>query len=137
MAGRKVVILPDNDDDGKKYAQNVTSAVLNLKKPARVKIVELPDLPTKGDCVDWLQGRNGQSREDTVRQLKAFVRAAPEETQLPKAALTEVGAMKNLDDYYDNMAATPRCLSTDTAQSCATFMLHRIVVHLGRQQVAA
>ena len=102
MAGRKVVILPDNDDDGKKYAQNVTSAVLNLKKPARVKIVELPDLPTKGDCVDWLQGRNGQSREDTVRQLKAFVRAAPEETQLPKAALTEVGAMKNLDAYIEN-----------------------------------
>jgi putative DNA primase/helicase len=102
LAGRDVVILPDYDDDGIKYAQEVANALLNLGKPARVKIVQLPGLPPKGDCVDWLQGRNGQSREDTVRQLEGFVSAAPEETQLPKAALTEIGAMKNLDDYIEN-----------------------------------
>jgi len=104
MAGREVVISPDNDDDGRSYAQKATNALLNQEPPARVKIVELPGLPPKGDCVDWLQSRNGQSREDIVQQLEVLVAATPEQTPLPKAALTHVGAMKNLDDYTENDA---------------------------------
>jgi len=104
LAGREVVILPDFDDDGQGYAQKSTNALLNLEQPARVKITELPDLPPKGDCVDWLQSRDGKPPEEIVRELEALIAATPEQTPLPKAALTHVGAMKNLDDYTENDA---------------------------------
>ena len=78
LSGRKVVILPDNDDEGEGYASKAANALLNLEQPARIKIVRIPDLPPKGDCVDWLQSRNGQPQEDTIAQLRALVDAASE-----------------------------------------------------------
>ena len=77
LAGRKVVILPDNDDEGEGYASKAANALSNLEQPARIKIVRLPDLPPKGDCFDWVQSRNGQSREDTIVELRALVAAEP------------------------------------------------------------
>ncbi|MBU0456505.1 MAG: hypothetical protein KKA99_07010, partial [Gammaproteobacteria bacterium] len=45
--GKKVVVIPDNDEPGRKHALDVAN---NLKKVAKsVKVVELPDLPEKGD----------------------------------------------------------------------------------------
>jgi putative DNA primase/helicase len=102
LSGREVVIFPDNDADGKKYAQSVANALLNLSPPAKVRIVELPELPEGGDIVDWLESRNGESPSDLVNELRDLVAAVAEERQLPKAALTEVGSTKNLDDYTDN-----------------------------------
>ena len=54
LAGRDVVILPDNDDAGRQYAQTVASILHNLSPRPRVKVVELPNLPPKGDLYDWL-----------------------------------------------------------------------------------
>ena len=104
LAGRNVVIMPDADAEGERYASKAANALLNLKQPARTKIVHLPDLPPKGDCFDWLQSRNGQSPEEIKGELGALVAATPEQTPLPKAALTDIGAMKNLDDYTENDA---------------------------------
>jgi hypothetical protein len=48
----EVVIIPDNDDAGKNHAENIAS---NLKGIAKsVKIIELPNLPEKGDVSDWI-----------------------------------------------------------------------------------
>jgi len=69
LQGRDVVILPDNDDPGRKHAQQVARALDGVARS--VKIVELPDLPEKGDVSDWLA--TGHS----VEELKAVVEAAP------------------------------------------------------------
>ena len=46
FVGRDVVILPDNDDPGRKHAASVTS---NLAPVARtVRVLALPDRPPKG-----------------------------------------------------------------------------------------
>jgi hypothetical protein len=50
---RHVVILPDNDDAGRKHAQQVAANLLPVA--ASVRILELPELPPKGDIVDWLR----------------------------------------------------------------------------------
>src|SRR5205823_3862424 len=42
LAGRKVVILPDNDADGRAYGQTVAQILSRLSPPAAVQIVELP-----------------------------------------------------------------------------------------------
>ena len=58
LHGRDVVILPDNDPDGggMKYAEAVAELV-HAAGARSIKIVELPDLPPKGDLVDFIAAR--------------------------------------------------------------------------------
>ncbi|GMB01862.1 phage/plasmid primase, P4 family [Pelosinus sp. IPA-1] len=51
--GAEVIILPDNDPPGQEHAEMVTSQLLS--RGCRVRVVNLPDLPPKGDVTDWLQ----------------------------------------------------------------------------------
>lgn len=70
LAGRDVVILPDNDDVGRRHANNVAARLVGVARS--VKVVELPRLPPKGDVSDWLE-RGG---EPIV--LRALAHDAPE-----------------------------------------------------------
>jgi RecA-family ATPase len=51
LAGLSVVILPDNDEPGLKFAGVVKAAVEGVGGSAY--ILDLPGLPPKGDVVDW------------------------------------------------------------------------------------
>lgn len=70
LTGRDVVILPDNDAPGQAHAQAVARAI--HRQAASVRVVELPDLPAKGDVSDWLTA--GRS----VEALRAIAEATPE-----------------------------------------------------------
>jgi hypothetical protein len=61
LAGRDVVILPDNDSAGERYARDVTAILLRLNPPARVKVVRLPNLPPGGDIVEFDAGIGGDA----------------------------------------------------------------------------
>jgi len=60
LSGRSCVILPDNDDAGRSHAISVAASLLN--NDAQVRIVQLPNLPVKGDFSDWQQ-RGGSQAE--------------------------------------------------------------------------
>jgi AAA domain len=47
-----VVILPDNDKVGQDHATTIANALHGVA--ARVRVLNLPDLPPKGDVIDWL-----------------------------------------------------------------------------------
>lgn len=68
FADRRVVILPDNDEPGRKHADKVAH-VLGIVA-ADVRVLCLPGLPPKGDVSDWLDAGG------TVEQLLELV-AAP------------------------------------------------------------
>ena len=68
--GKRVIILPDNDEPGQAHALTVARKLHGIA--TSVKIVELPGLPEKGDVSDWLQGGG------TVEQLQALADAASE-----------------------------------------------------------
>ena len=53
LTKKEHVIFPDNDETGKKYARGVARAILKECSYATVKIVELPNLPPKGDFVEY------------------------------------------------------------------------------------
>jgi hypothetical protein len=74
LAGCFVVILPDNDETGQDYAQKVAGFLMQLG--ATVKIVQLPDLPEKGDAVEWLAARNGKPTEEIKAELLELVKNA-------------------------------------------------------------
>jgi hypothetical protein len=65
----QIVIIPDNDDPGRAHADAVARSC--HLAGLQVKIVTLPDLPTKGDVSDWLDA--GHTKADLV----ALVKAAP------------------------------------------------------------
>lgn len=52
LRGRRVAVLPDNDDAGRNHAQQVARSLHGVAES--VRIVELPGLPVKGDVSDWL-----------------------------------------------------------------------------------
>ena len=70
LNGKRVIILPDNDEPGSAHALTVARELHGIA--TSVKIVELPGLPEKGDVSDWLQGGG------TVEQLQAMADAASE-----------------------------------------------------------
>ena len=80
--GRLVAILPDNDIPGRKHALQVANSLYGAA--VEVRIVELPNLPAKGDIVNWLD--NGGTKDELLRlteQVKLFVPDEPCENSQP------------------------------------------------------
>jgi len=84
--GRKVVIIPDNDDAGRRHAQQVTQSLCEVAE--QVRILQLPDLPEKGDVSDWLGA--GRTAEELV-SLAAKTPPAPRPSH-PVPAVTTISA---------------------------------------------
>ena len=79
LAGRQVVILPDNDTAGDKYAAKLASLLLGLTPPAVVRFVRLSGLPEKGDAVEFVAARRNEAKPDEAirAEIKELTRAAP------------------------------------------------------------
>ena len=69
LRGADVVVLPDNDDPGHQHGELVARALHGVA--SRVRVLHLPDLPPKGDVVDWMAA--GGTRE----KLERLTEAAP------------------------------------------------------------
>ena len=67
LAGRNVVILPDNDDAGRDHAKRVMQELHQVD--ATVRLIELPGLPKKGDIVDWIAA--GHTAEELATLVAA------------------------------------------------------------------
>jgi hypothetical protein len=71
-----VVILPDNDDAGKKHGQDVAQKLHGIA--GRVRVLDLPNLAPKGDVLDWL------AADGTVDELTRLTEATPDWKQEPR-----------------------------------------------------
>ncbi len=72
LRGRGVIILPDNDEAGRKHAQQVAQLLDGIAE--WVCSVELPGLPNKGDVSDWIASGG------TKGELKQLIKVAPKVT---------------------------------------------------------
>lgn len=79
LAGCTVIILPDNDDEGREFANKAAADIRRVG--SKVHIVELPDLPPKGDVIDW---------RGSAEDLRALIDATinPVEAAFPLANLS-------------------------------------------------
>jgi len=68
LADADVVILPDNDEPGERHCEAVARSLAGIA--ARVRVLRLPDLPTKGDAYDWVHAGG------TAEQLRQLVEKA-------------------------------------------------------------
>jgi hypothetical protein len=62
FAGKQLLILPDNDEPGRKHAETVAMSAYRYAK--QIKVLNLPGLPEKGDVSDYL-------KDHTVQELIA------------------------------------------------------------------
>ena len=70
----EVVILPDNDEAGRKYADKVAGILGRVRPSPAVKVVTLPGTPDKGDIVEFIEmrrgdGRSGEQIRDEIERL--------------------------------------------------------------------
>jgi 5S rRNA maturation endonuclease (ribonuclease M5)/RecA/RadA recombinase len=69
FAGRKIIVLPDNDEAGQNHARVITEQLGNVA--AEIRILELPNLKEKGDVSDWI------AQGGTKDQLVHLAKSAP------------------------------------------------------------
>lgn len=77
LVGRDVVVLPDNDDAGRRHAEQVARSLQGVA--SSVRMVRLPELSEHGDVYDWLKSGN------TSDALLALAEAAPDWTPSAEA----------------------------------------------------
>jgi len=93
LVGADVVIIPDDDEPGREHAERVAQSLVGKAKS--IRILELPDLPPKGDVSDWLEA--GGTKEELLRLAEAAREYEPvadievEKTTADEIHLTDLG----------------------------------------------
>ncbi|MBS1911685.1 MAG: DUF3987 domain-containing protein [Bacteroidetes bacterium] len=67
LAGADVVVIPDNDEPGRRHAARVTRSLTGVA--ASVRVLELPGLPPRGDVTDWIE--NGGTADELLTMADA------------------------------------------------------------------
>ena len=70
LAGKEIIILPDNDVAGTEYAKDVVTILGRLKPAPRTNVLELPDLPEGGDVFDWLEQRDAHDPHELRQTIE-------------------------------------------------------------------
>lgn len=78
LAAKSILIFPDNDEAGGKYADKVCELLSSCSPAPQVKIVTIPDLPDKGDAFDFIELRrqSDQSDDDIRAEIDSHIEAA-------------------------------------------------------------
>jgi hypothetical protein len=92
FTGADLILIPDNDDAGHKHVQEVGAALNGIA--ARIRVLILPNLPPKGDVVDWLAAGGTREAWDLLVQKgsewqPAAADKAANETEKAKAEAEE------------------------------------------------
>ena len=99
LAGREIMVLPDNDQCGQKYAEEVAAILAALG--CMVRIVNLPGLPPKGDIVDWISA-DGPMDGKTDEEIKACVLSLAQTAPIwmsPAVSVTSTPTPKPIEPF--------------------------------------
>lgn len=97
---REVVILPDNDEQGKRHADKIAKS-LWIVDPPSIKIVELPGLNEKGDVSDWLD--QGGTKQRLLALAKDMVTFTPDSEITTKFWPTDLYNARRLIQLYGDI----------------------------------
>jgi AAA domain len=147
--GARVVILPDNDEPGRKHRDLVGNRLLGIAQS--VKTLDLPGLPPKGDVSDWLAAGGSfaglydllDAATDIVEDERALIDAPPpdappRESRLGRVSVGEISRRSvEAPDYVIDgwMMAREQSFLAGESQSGKSFLaLHAgMSIALGRE----
>ncbi len=97
LKGKQVVLIPDNDLEGKEHMTRVAQSLNGYAKS--LKWLELPDLPSKGDVTDFIS--TFDNKEDAAERLSILIENAKPYIPPKKAsiedAIVEISQFCKLD----------------------------------------
>jgi len=79
FSGRKVFLIPDNDNPGRKHMAGLALSMKDIA--SEIKIINLPDLENKQDVSDWIEKGNGK---DELVALTESLKATQEVATRPE-----------------------------------------------------
>jgi len=101
LRGRRVVVLPDNDEPGRKHGQDVARSLHGIA--ASVKVLELPGLPPKGDVFDWLEaGHTAADLERLATETADWEPGATEANDLELLPVRDLAHAEALAELWQN-----------------------------------
>jgi hypothetical protein len=95
FAQKKVYLLPDNDDSGRRYASRCATGLLDMA--AEIKIVDLPGLPENGDVSDWLDAGGSISQLRKLVEEATIYRAGSSEENDIEAVLQRLAGLTAIE----------------------------------------
>lgn len=107
LRGKRVFLVPDNDEPGEAHMANVAAALIGAA--AEVHIVKLPGLAIKEDIYEWVHV-HGHTKADLVALCKATPAVTPEQLnatamptvkQITEAKKANETPFSNYDTYVD------------------------------------
>jgi hypothetical protein len=131
LAGRDVAILPDNDDAGRRYADDVARILLGLEPPATVRIVALPEIDAGQDIHDWLEHRDAVEPHTLRERLEKLVEATEEVTR-DRCPVTRGTSDESRVTSDESRSCVPLLTCVDDVQETAIRWLWPGRVPLGR-----
>lgn len=96
LAGKaEVVIVPDNDPAGEKYADDVIVQLSKLTPRPTIKILRLAGLPVGGDIHDWLEDRDA-IEPDALRETIEVLADEAEVVEITSQATDSVNCVNSV-----------------------------------------
>lgn len=86
LRDKNVVLIPDNDLPGKEHMALVGAFLRDVA--GSLKLLELPDLPSKGDVSDWLARFDG-NKDVAAERLSILIENAPKYEPLKPATIED------------------------------------------------
>ena len=97
LSDRPVILVPDNDDAGRKHMKDLASQLHGVAES--VRILNLPELPSKGDVSDWLDQGHDTEELLTLADLVIVEAPAPVPEKPGLYILDDVAPMRLAEDF--------------------------------------
>lgn len=124
LAGKDVVLIPDNDDAGRSFVERIAAMISVLGPKPTIRIVNLPDVPESGDIVEFIAARDG-CIELARHDLDDLIKSTAPLTPVDATGLIETVAGRSLQGWTDPVAvrsALPAVEAFDPTLLPAVFM---------------
>lgn len=139
LKGRRVVVSLDHDNDGERYGADVQRLTEEVGVGS-VHILRLPNLPPKGDVVEWLQAGG------TVQQFQELIDQLGVPSALPTVALAdlieqiETTLLRHISFPHDALATliavwVSLSYTFDCVQYCGFLVLRSATPRCGKTKV--
>lgn len=128
--GKEVVILPDNDKPGMKYAKKIVENIPNAK------IVCLPGLPPKGDVYDWLKAGHSMEEVDDLPYLDSLLSFGAQWSRLEPYIDINTGEISAIDDLFCQYD-TEKLLSCDPEEISDKILSYKLGSPYTKKQMNA
>lgn len=112
LEGRRVVVIPDADEPGRRHAQDVARRLHS--RAASVRVLELPDLADGEDVSDWLDAGGNVEDLDHLAAEAPEWEPTPEPSPLPYASVAEArSALRKMAGRAEGLREGTAALAED------------------------